>query len=112
MRKTVTIASGTSLSGALNLGPMVTGIVAIEMPAAWTAANLTFQVSTDGTTYVNLYNDGGTEATITAAASQTLSMRQDMTAILSKFRWLKIRSGTSGTPVNQGADRSLAVYAR
>ena len=42
------IAAGTALSGPVPLGALT--LVGISMPAAWTAAPLTFQVSPDGVT--------------------------------------------------------------
>lgn len=99
---TATIANGASLSGAIDLS---TGKLArIAMPASWTAANLTFQASYDGATYNDLYDQNGTEYTVTAAASRSILVPfADFIGI----RYLKIRSGTSGAAVNQGADRTL-----
>jgi hypothetical protein len=82
------------------------------MPAAWTAAGLTFQASLDGINYFNVFDDGTTagtfvETTWTAAASQ-----YQIVAAPAKWvgvRWLKIRSGTSGVPVNQAAERTLTI---
>jgi hypothetical protein len=77
------------------------------MPAAWTAATLTFQVSYDGTTFVDLYDDTGTEIQWQAAASRFI-----VPSAPSQFfgiQALKVRSGTTGTPVNQGADRAIQV---
>ncbi len=105
---TATIASGASLSDALDLGgTMVTGII---MPSAWTAANLTFQVSMNGGSndFQNLYDDS-TEVTVTAAASRNIRLNGDLWR---NFRYLKIRSGTSGAAVNQGASRSVLVVVR
>lgn len=104
---TVTIANGASLSAAINLAGE--GVLSIRMPAAWTTANLTFQASTDGTTYNDVYDEFGTEYTVTAAASRHILVDP------SKFAgatYLKVRSGTTGTPVNQGADRSLVLSSR
>ena len=101
----VTISSGTSLSAAVDLGP--NRAFAVVMPASWTAANLTFQGSVDGITYNNLYDDTGTEVTITAAASQYIVLSSP--AKILGLRWIKVRSGTNGTPVNQGADRALVI---
>lgn len=102
---TATIANGASLSDAVDLN---TGaLFGIVMPSDWTAASLTFQVTFDGTTFVNLYDTAGNEITWTAAVSQYL---QD--AAPAKWfgvRAVKVRSGTSGTPVNQGGARSLTL---
>lgn len=100
----VTIANGASLSDAVDLKN--NRLSYIQMPGTWTTANLTFQVSEDGETYNNLYNDAGTEYTVTAAASQVLRLTlHDWLAV----RYLKIRSGTAGSPVNQAAARTLRL---
>lgn len=102
--KAATIASGASLSGAINPGPCAA--FALQMPATWTAANLTFQASFDGVTFGDLYDEAGTEIVVTASASRFI--------ILEPARWLgvryfKIRSGTSAAPVSQGAARTIRV---
>lgn len=98
--KSLTIASGASLS------PSFIGdgrLVAIQMPASWTTANLTFQGSMDGSTYADMYDATGTEVNIAAGASQYILI-PDLKAL-----WIKVRSGTTGTPVAQGADRALQL---
>lgn len=98
----VSIGSGAALSGAIDLGPYKLGYV--HMPSAWTAANLTFQISYDGVAYGDLYDHLGGEYTVTAAASRAILVPViDMMAV----RYLKIRSGTAATPVNQAASREL-----
>lgn len=101
---TVTISSGTSLSGGIDLGPA--RVLALRMPTAWTAASLTFQASDDGTTYYNMYDSTGAEMTATTAASRWLAFAP---ADFKSVRYLKVRSGTSGTPVNQGANRTMTL---
>lgn len=101
---TVDIANGASLSDAGRLRGMVP--IAIVIPATWTAANLTFQGSVDGVTYVDVYKDDGTERTVTAAASRFIVLTpQDWFP----FEYLKIRSGTTGSPVNQGGARTITL---
>lgn len=103
----VAIASAGSLSGAASLlGLSLCGIV---MPASWTTANLTFQVSRDGTTFVNLYDKSGNEYTVTAAASRGIIVPWEDFAL---WRYVKVRSGTAGAPVAQDAARSLILMAR
>lgn len=100
---TVTILSGASLSDAQDLqGCRLTGL---RMPALWTAASLTFQVSEDGTNYLNLYNLNG-EVTYPTGASYGVSFNAE--DFLS-WRYVKVRSGTSGGAVAQGADRVLTL---
>lgn len=100
------IANAASLSSAIDLGNAK--LVGIQMPAAWTAASLTFQGSWDGVTYADIY-DNATERTYTVAASRFLALNVgDWVGI----RYIKVRSGTSGTPVNQGAARSITLLAQ
>ena len=101
----VTIASGASLSPAVNLRGRV--LCGVYMSAAWTAAGLTFQGSSDGVTYYNIQTDT-TEVIASAAAAIYIAL--DPVTFLG-VNFLKVRSGTSGTPVNQGADRALLVMA-
>lgn len=104
----ITIANGAALSGSIDLTGLT--IVAIQMPAAWTAANITFQASTtDGGTLQDVYDDAGTEVTVTAAASRFITL-SPATSIA--YRFLKLRSGTTGTPVNQGGERSITLIVR
>lgn len=105
---TATIANGAALSGSIFLGEK--SLVAIQMPAAWTAADITFQVSDDGSTYEELLDDSGTAISITApAAGNRLNLAAgDYASVL----FLKVRSGTSGVPVNQAAARTLTLITR
>jgi hypothetical protein len=102
---TVTIAINTSLSGAIVVGETMP--VAVLMPAAWDTAVITFAGSLDGTNYYPIYDAGGTEVTLTGAAAariQTIDSTK-----LKGVRWLKLRSGTVGSAVNQTAARTLSL---
>lgn len=105
------IANAAALSNAIAVNGIITRI---EIPAAWTAAALTFQVSSDGVTFMDLYDDSGTEVIIASASIPTGAVRAirltlaDWTNLL----WLKLRSGTTGTPVNQGAERTIVVVTK
>lgn len=103
----VTIANGGSLSGAIDLAGRTA--IRLLMPAAWTAAVLTLQFSPDGVTYNNVYDSFGTEYTIQAAASRAILL---VPADFLGVRYLKLRSGTAGAAVNQGADRAITVVSR
>ncbi len=112
-RETATIANGASLSGAVSVGgpDFRVSLLRISMPAAWTAANLTFQASDSLTgTFQNLYDAAGTEVTVTTAAGREI--RLDPTHFAG-VGYIKVRSGTSAVPVNQGAARTVTlVYGR
>lgn len=100
---TATILSGASLSDAVPLmGRNITGIL---VPSSWTAADITMSVSLDGSVYADLYDSAG-EVVLTAAASVFIGLN---IAQIMGFNYVKLRSGTSGTPVNQGADRSILL---
>ena len=102
-----TIANGASLSDALDLSG--TSLVGYIMPASWTTANLTFQGSVDGTNFFNLYDKFGNEITHIVAASQFIAVNPaDLTCV----RYLKLRSGTSASSVNQGAQRQVTLVTR
>jgi hypothetical protein len=103
---TATIANGASLSGAVDLG--TARLAKINMPAAWTAAVLTFQTSSDGVTYRDLYDSSGTEISYTVAASRSVIVSL---ADWIGTRFVKVRSGTAAAAVNQGADRALELVA-
>jgi hypothetical protein len=114
--QTATIPAGaTGLSQALNLGSKA--LVSISVPAAWVSAALTFLASYDqGTTWTNYYDAAGNEVSVTAAimnaaAAGGYNITLDP-ADFSGVSFIKLRSGTSGTPVNQTASRALVVYAR
>jgi hypothetical protein len=102
-----TISSGQSLSSEIDLGGYRN--IAIQMPSSWDTANLTFQGSTVSSgTFQNIYDSAGNELTLIAAASHAIADIPE----LAPFRYIKIRSGTSGTPVNQSANRTITVIAK
>lgn len=107
---TATILNGASLGGVVYLGAKV--LVGIQMPAAWTAADLTFQASVDGVTFNDVYTpDGaGTEVTVKAAASRYIPA-SDL-AFAKGMLYIKIRSGTASVPVVQLADRAIQLLTR
>ena len=96
-----TILIDTSLSAAVELGGH--SVERIIMPTVWVAADLTFQVSDDGgATFQNLYWDWGAEMVVDAAVATTIELSPFVK--LSNIDQLKVRSGTSGTPVVQVAE--------
>ncbi|MDI9847367.1 hypothetical protein QM467_04740 [Rhodoblastus sp. 17X3] len=102
------IASGQALSGQIDLGDKT--LVGIIMPAAWTAAGLTFQVSPDGgATFIEHTNSAGAATNFTVAASQYIAVDP---ALWRGVNSLKLRSGTSGAPVNQGALAAIILVVR
>lgn len=108
--KNAVIDAAASLSAVIDLEGYI--VSAIEMPAAWTAAGLTFQAcSTKDGTFVDLYDDGGTEVSANAAASRAVAI-DAAAGSLSAIRYLKVRSGTSAAPVVQAAERTLVLILK
>lgn len=109
------IPNGQALSGAIRVG----GLQLLEIlgPAAWTAANLTFQGSLNGSDWFNVHGDTGTETAVTFGATRWHRLSQLAAAtpgglLPFGFPLLRLRSGTSATPVNQAGNRTLVITAR
>lgn len=98
---------GTFATGGLLIGGRIP--VGMMMPAAWTAAVITIQTSSDGNDWRDLYDRFGAEVTITTAASRRIAFEPWM---LPGVTFIRFRSGTGAAPVNQGADRDLVLLAR
>lgn len=103
-----TITSGTSLSASIPVSRA--NVIALIMPAAWTAANLTFQGSIDGDNFYDIYDQAGNEFAVPAAASRYIGGLDAL--CFGSFNYFKIRSGTSSVPVNQAADRVIRTVLR
>lgn len=102
------IANGTAITGPIDLrGNILTGI---QFPSSWTAADLSMQVcDTETGTYSEVFTDPGTGVgTVGAwdAAANQCTLVSQMIANC----FIKLRSGPSGVPVNQGADRTLTLH--
>jgi hypothetical protein len=102
----VTILNGQSVSNSVPLD--YREWLGFVMPSGWTAAGITFQASIDnGATWVDAYDENGSEITFTVGASRYVLFSQPVKFFGSKL--VRLRSGTSGTPVNQGADRVIRI---
>lgn len=94
------IGAGQSLSAQVNIGGKT--LTAIAIPANWTTAGISFQVSGDGgTTFGEMLDE-------TAAAKSVGSVTGGAYTVIdvdpTKWRGItciKVRSGTSAAPVNQ-----------
>ena len=76
-------------------------IVRITVPQEFTPANLTFQSSSDGNMYNDLYDAEGEEITMVAKPDTTIIVAAEWAKTLG---WIKIRSGTRAAPVAQSRD--------
>lgn len=107
----VTIANGVALSAEVNVGGK--RIVGIVMPAVWTAANLSIQALLDepaalpkAPVYGEVFDQAGAAIAITAVVASYNVINAQVLPALGRIR---IRSGTSAVPVNQGGIRTLRL---
>jgi hypothetical protein len=104
------IPPGAALSQTITLGARrIEGFV---MPAAWTAAPLTFVGSVDNVNYLPLYSEDGTELVVQAAAGRFVTLKNDVYTKFDTVDFIQVRSGTSGTPVNQTAGATVSCVTR
>jgi hypothetical protein len=102
---TALIANGESMSAAIDL--TAHSLCAVKLPAAWTAAGLTFLADIDGTgTYGPLKYQGVEYEIPTVAAGDFITVNP---AAFVGCRFLKVRSGTAAAAVNQGGARTLQL---
>ncbi len=103
-----TILNGAALSGAVDLKEM--RLSAIIMPAAWTAAALTFAVSADGATYYPLYDaTGGVRRPGRSRQGSTSQIRISRCGRI--FGSSSCAPGLRRLPSNQGADRVITIVS-
>jgi hypothetical protein len=114
----VAIAAGQSLSAPVGIGFKV--VVGFSIPTGWITAPLTFQITRDGVNFQE-YVDGTAAANpagavqIPPGATSTLAANTDVYVATGTFdgvNWLKLRSGTSGTPVAQTGGATVGVIVR
>lgn len=104
-----TIANGQSLSSEVDLGGAM--VYLLSMPDAFTGTKITFQVSrTSGGTFKDLYS-GGVEVSNNVVAGKMESLDQ-VAGPLYGARYIKIRSGTSGSPTAEAAERTFYLITK
>jgi hypothetical protein len=100
----LTIAASAALSEAIDMRPFTGGV--ISMPAAWTAASISFKVSAASNgTFQPLYDKNGTLVAVTAAAATEIALPAEVFG----SRFIKLWSETAGADVTQDAARSITV---
>ena len=100
-----TIEKGESLSDAVDCS--AGQLVRITMPTEWTDAPLTFQFSTDGVFFNEMYGLDGFAVTIkTVVPGAGVIIPHDIGVAIAH---IKFRSGTHGNPVEQEEQRAFAV---
>jgi hypothetical protein len=102
------IASGASTSGQYDLGAGRV-LIGLVIPSSWTSAKVTFLASADGVTFGSVQTVAGEVATATLAGGESVALDP---ATFKGIRFIQLRSGTSGSAVNQGADRIVTLVLR
>lgn len=98
---TVTIASSGTTSTALTLqGGRVP--IAIVTPSALTGTAFTFQASTDGTNFFNLYNEA-TQYSVAVNVSRYIALNPD---VFQAIRYIRIVSGSA-----EAALRTISIIS-
>jgi hypothetical protein len=100
------IEAGESLSSGLDCSGGT--IMRITMPLVWTSANLSFQISTDGVDYNDLFNHTGGEIVVPVVPG-TAVVLAPLGDYLKAFDYLRVRSGSRLWPVPQAERRQFAV---
>ncbi len=102
----IVISNGQSLSATVDLG--VTRAVGLETPATFEPTTISFQVSSDNTTFVNLYDATGTEKTVTVGVSRRIVLSP---ADFLGVRYIKIRGGTASSATTVSANRTVQIIS-
>lgn len=101
---TATIPAGQSLSGSIDLADG--DAVFCHMPAAWTPALLSFQISYDNVIFDDLVDHGGREISLNIRPGTVIPL---LNVIPSQGGWLKFRSGSRAGAITQTADRIFTL---
>lgn len=96
----VIAAAGTTSAAILLYGLRAVGIF---IPSAFTGTTITFTVSSDGVTYVPLYDSAGTQVSITVSTSRYIYFDP---VIFAGIAYLKVVSGST-----EGTARTLTIAA-
>ena len=102
---TATIANGAQLSGELDL--QYYKLVALEF-ATMTGTALTFTAaSATGGTFVDVYDDAGSQVSITIASDTVVGITGTPAGAIAPLRFVKLKSGSA-----EGAERTVNVILR
>lgn len=107
--RNVTIKNGSSISSVIDLTS--TSLLGFIMPSDWTTAALSIGVSNDGVTFYPAYDAYGSQTGYIASPVLSAAYAVDLSALL-PWRYVRLRSGTQASPVNQLADRTFAIITR
>lgn len=112
------IPNNESLTGEIDLGKF--SLVAIELPTNWAGTQITFQakvVSREDADpnaeekteqWRNVYDSAGNELVVTVGANRIVTDIPE----LAPLRYIRIRSGTSTTTVNQSPSKQVRLIVK
>jgi hypothetical protein len=107
----VEIADSASLSGAVDI--QSARLAGLFLPASFVGSVLTFQAcDTAAGTYANIYDDDGSELTVNITAVPCAIANLTVLQALSAFPFIKIRSGTAGTPSTQTGAKGIILVLK
>lgn len=105
--QTVTIGAAASVSSAVDLG--LDGVLsAVITDSAWDTAGIQIEGSADGTNYFPVFDNGTLVGVTSAVASKMYSIEPKQ--VLSA-RYVRVRSGTSASPVVQADSTTLTIIS-
>lgn len=107
--KTLTIPLNGSVTQTLDVA--YTTLIGFIIPSAWTAAGLTIEVSHDNITWVQPKDSFGSTVGYYSDITASTAYATDVQSLL-PWRYLRLRSGTTATPINQTAARNIVVIKR
>jgi len=98
------IGPGQSVSNDINLANLA--VVLVIAPDDWTPANITFQVSVNGSLWSDLFDASGTQVIKPIPPGSAILVDPEITRHVS---FLRIRSGTRENPIAQTDDRIVLL---
>jgi hypothetical protein len=105
--RTVVIQASASLSDEVALDGRT--LVKIQLPTAWTGSGvLTFNETIDDETYCPVLDSDGVEVQVAGCAASKILVLNPVDWIIAKT--IKIRSGTTASPVVQASARTLYLF--
>lgn len=99
------IQQGESLSNGVDC--TAGKVVRITMSEFWDDANITFQISSNGDLYNDLFDRDGEEVMVPCIAGVAVIVKGG--AWTEAYAWVKIRSGSRDAPVKQSERREFAI---
>lgn len=114
----VQIPPNQAVSGVVDLG--ANDLIAFEMPESWAGTALTFQSKANNVDdeqatpedWDDVYDDTGTEVSVTVAAGRIVVVGTATKAAIGALRYLRIRSGTAAAPVNQNPAKEIRIITK